>query len=63
MPEDHLSDREALVLSVLRYGLARTPDEVAQHLRAEPLEIVRICRNLARAGLINLASMILMLAA
>lgn len=56
MPEEHLSDREALVLSILRYGLASTPDEVAQQLRADPVEIVGVCRRLAHVGLIDAAA-------
>lgn len=60
MPENRLSDREALVLASFRYGLASNPEEVARHLQADPFEIVQICRRLARAGLINAAASVMM---
>jgi hypothetical protein len=53
MNEDNLTDRECVVLALFRYGLATTPDEVAQQLHAPPHEIVRICHALALAGFLQ----------
>lgn len=52
MPERKLTDQEALVLALFRYGLALTPEDVAQHLHADIGEIVRVCHSLALAGLL-----------
>jgi len=63
MEKDDLTDRQALILALFRYGLASTPEDVAQELKIGVREAVTICRRLARDGLIHAAGVAVTLAA
>lgn len=48
-----LTDRQALVLALFNYGLARDAEEVASSLQVELDEAALLCRQLTRRGLIR----------
>jgi len=63
METSDLTDRQALVLALFRYGLASTAEDVAQELKVGVQEAMTICRRLARAGLIHAAAVAISFAA
>jgi len=60
---ERLTDRQALVLALFNYGLAREPEEVARQLRINVAEAARLCRALVQRGYVQFGAIVAVLAA
>ncbi len=60
---EQLNDRQALILALFNYGLARDEEEIAEQLRLDAQEAARLCASLAQRGFIQLGAVVTLLAA